>query len=157
MTKFNANKLVSEFPIRVTRDGFHQYRNDYKKSSIQGTHVTFKRGCTHALTVAHVPMVLENNEKESDSLTKTSEITTKETRKFDPFKYVSLFAGIGGFEQALNNLGGTCVFASEIDKFATKAYEALYGEKPAGDITEIDAKDIPNHDLLVGGFPCQSF
>src|SRR5690625_830005 len=68
MTKFNANKLVSEFPIRVTRDGFHQYRNDYKKSSIQGTHVTFKRGCTHALTVAHVPMVLENNEKESDNL-----------------------------------------------------------------------------------------
>src|SRR5690625_4526235 len=73
------------------------------------------------------------------------------------FNYVSLFAGIGGFEQALNNLGGTCVFASEIDKFAAKAYEALYGEKPAGDITEIDAKDIPNHDLLVGGFPCQSF
>src|SRR5699024_11656147 len=69
------------------------------------------------------------------------------------FNYVSLFAGIGGFEQALNNLGGTCVFASEIDKFAAKAYEALYGEKPAGDITEIDAKDIPNHDLLVGGFP----
>src|SRR5690625_2082865 len=102
-------------------------------------------------------MVLENNEKESDNLTKTSEITTKETRKFDPFKYVSLFAGIGGFEQALNNLGGTCVFASEIDKFAAKAYEALYGEKPAGDITEIDAKDIPDHDLLVGGFPCQSF
>src|SRR5690625_1633728 len=73
------------------------------------------------------------------------------------FNYVSLFAGIGGFEQALNNLGGTCVFASEIDKFAAKAYEALYGEKPAGDITEIDAKDIPDHDLLVGGFPCQSF
>jgi len=69
------------------------------------------------------------------------------------FNYVSLFAGIGGFEQALNNLGGTCVFSSEIDKFAAKAYEALYGEKPAGDITEINAKDIPNHDLLVGGFP----
>src|SRR5699024_333206 len=81
MTKFNANKLVSEFPIRVTRDGFHQYRNDYKKSSIQETHVTFKRGCTHALTVAHVPMVLENNEKESDSLTKTSEITTKRSEE----------------------------------------------------------------------------
>src|SRR5699024_3597729 len=97
------------------------------------------------------------DEKESDSLTKTSEITAKKTRKFEPFIYVSLFAGIGGFEQALNNLGGSCVFASEIDKFAAQAYEALYGEKPAGDITEIDAKDIPNHDLLVGGFPCQSF
>src|SRR5690625_2726931 len=73
------------------------------------------------------------------------------------FNYVSLFSGIGGFEQALNRLGGTCVFASEIDKFAAQAYETLYGEAPAGDITKIEAKDIPDHDLLVGGFPCQSF
>lgn len=73
------------------------------------------------------------------------------------FNYVSLFSGVGGFEQALDKLGGSCVFASEIDKFAAQAYEALYGEKPAGDITEIEAKDIPEHDLLVGGFPCQSF
>src|SRR5690625_3320133 len=70
------------------------------------------------------------------------------------FNYVSLFAGIGGFEQALNKLGGKCVFSSEIDKFAAQAYEALYGDKPSGDITKINAKDIPEHDLLVGGFPC---
>src|SRR5699024_9930721 len=58
----------------------------------------------------------------------------------------------------LNKLGGTCVFASEIDKFAAKAYEALYGEDVLhGDVMEIDAKDVPDHDLLVGGFPCQSF
>lgn len=73
------------------------------------------------------------------------------------FTYVSLFSGIGGFEQALNKLGGTCVFASEIDKFAAKAYETLYGEAPNGDITQIEAGDIPEHDLLVGGFPCQAF
>src|SRR5690625_6689 len=73
------------------------------------------------------------------------------------FTYVSCFSGVGGFEQALNKLGGKCVFASEIDKFAAKAYETLYGHKPAGDITQIDAKDVPDHDLLVGGFPCQSF
>lgn len=73
------------------------------------------------------------------------------------FTYASLFSGIGGFEQALNKLGGTCVFASEFDKFAAQAYEVIYGEKPAGDITQIEAEDIPNHDLLVGGFPCQAF
>src|SRR5699024_1911907 len=71
--------------------------------------------------------------------------------------YASLFAGIGGFEQALNKIGGTCVFASEIDRFAQRAYEALYGEKPKGDITEIESEDVPDHDLLVGGFPCQAF
>src|SRR5690625_7550940 len=73
------------------------------------------------------------------------------------FTYIDLFSGIGGFEQALNKLGGTCVFASEIDKFAAQAYETLYGHMPEGDITQIDAKDVPDHDLLVGGFPCQSF
>src|SRR5690625_3487247 len=78
------------------------------------------------------------------------------------FTYASLFSGIGGFEQALDKLGGECVFASEHDpkmktQWAAKAYEVLYGIKPEGDITQIDAKDVPDHDLLVGGFPCQSF
>lgn len=73
------------------------------------------------------------------------------------FKYASLFSGVGGFEQALNKLGGTCVMASEIDKWANLAYEVLYGHKTVGDITKVDAKDVPDHDLLTAGFPCQSF
>jgi len=73
------------------------------------------------------------------------------------FKYVSLFSGIGGFETALNRFGGECVMASEIDKFVVKAYEAIYGYKPKGDVTKIDAKDVPDHDILTAGFPCQSF
>src|SRR5690625_789418 len=74
------------------------------------------------------------------------------------FTYIETFAGIGGFRQALDKLGGKCVFASEIDKFASRAYSTLYGDKHLhGDITKIDAKEIPNHDLLVGGFPCQAF
>ena len=76
-----------------------------------------------------------------------------------PFKYIELFAGIGGFRSALDPLGGECVFASEIDKYATQAYKALYNGAPElhGDITKIDANDIPDHDVLVGGFPCQAF
>jgi DNA (cytosine-5)-methyltransferase 1 len=73
------------------------------------------------------------------------------------FNYVSLFSGVGGFEQALNKLGGTCVMASEIDKFANQSYEILYGEKTVGDITKVEAEDVPDHDVLVGGFPCQAF
>lgn len=73
------------------------------------------------------------------------------------FRYVSLFSGIGGFEQALNSLGGECVFSSEINKQANKSYKALYGHETYGDVTKIQAKDVPDHDLLVGGFPCQTF
>src|SRR5690625_7689028 len=98
-------------------------------------------------------MVDEDNEKESDILANIE----RKTYDFKPFTYASLFSGVGGFEMALSKLGGTCVFASEIDKFAAQAYETLYGEKPAGDITKVDARDIPDHDLLVGGFPCQAF
>ncbi|MGG0757543.1 DNA (cytosine-5-)-methyltransferase [Brevibacillus laterosporus] len=73
------------------------------------------------------------------------------------FTYASLFSGIGGFETALNELGGTCVFASEIDKHANKAYGIIYGESTAGDITQVAVESVPDHDLLVGGFPCQAF
>ncbi|MBO0602719.1 DNA (cytosine-5-)-methyltransferase [Sporosarcina sp. E16_3] len=90
-------------------------------------------------------------------LTNTNEVTNATPIETTPFNYVSLFSGIGGFEQALNNLGGSCVLSSEIDKFANQSYEALYGHPTAGDIMAIDAKDVPDHDVLVGGFPCQSF
>jgi len=73
------------------------------------------------------------------------------------FTFIDLFAGIGGFRLALQNLGGLCVFSSEWDKFAQKTYEANFGEVPHGDITQIDANTISNHDVLCAGFPCQPF
>lgn len=73
------------------------------------------------------------------------------------FKFIDLFAGIGGIRRPYQKLGGTCVFSSEIDKFAIQTYEANWGETPSGDITKIDAKDIPNFDILLAGFPCQAF
>ena len=76
----------------------------------------------------------------------------------DPyFTFIDLFAGIGGFRIAFQELNGKCVFSSEWDKYAQKTYEANFGEVPFGDITEIDEKKIPHHDILVGGFPCQPF
>ena len=73
------------------------------------------------------------------------------------FKFIDLFCGIGGFHLAMSEVGGECVFASEIDKFAKQAYTTLHGLEPHGDITKIDAKDIPDHDVIAAGFPCQSF
>ncbi len=73
------------------------------------------------------------------------------------FKFIDLFAGIGGFRLAMQESGGNCVFSSEWDKDAQKTYFANFGEYPEGDITEINEKDIPNHDILCAGFPCQPF
>jgi DNA (cytosine-5)-methyltransferase 1 len=76
----------------------------------------------------------------------------------DPkFTFIDLFAGIGGFRIALEKSKGKCVFTSEWDKFAQRTYEANFGEVPFGDITKIPVEMIPEHDVLVGGFPCQPF
>jgi DNA (cytosine-5)-methyltransferase 1 len=73
------------------------------------------------------------------------------------FSFVDLFAGIGGIRLAYQNLGGKCVFTSEWDTYSKKTYEANFGEVPFGDITKISEKEIPDHDILLGGFPCQPF
>lgn len=73
------------------------------------------------------------------------------------FTFIDLFAGIGGTRIAFQNLGGKCVFSSEIDEYARKTYAANFNEIPDGDITKIDENTIPDHDILVGGFPCQAF
>jgi len=73
------------------------------------------------------------------------------------FNFIDLFAGIGGIRLAYQNLGGKCVYSSEYDKFAKVTYEANFGEVPFGDITKIDEKSIPDHDILLAGFPCQPF
>lgn len=72
-------------------------------------------------------------------------------------KFIDLFAGLGGFHLALTRLGHKCVFASEIDEGLADLYEQNFGRKPAGDITEIRAADVPSHDILCAGFPCQPF
>ncbi len=73
------------------------------------------------------------------------------------FKFIDLFAGIGGIRLAFQNLGGKCVFTSEWDTYSKKTYDANFGEVPFGDITKINESEIPDHDILLGGFPCQPF
>lgn len=73
------------------------------------------------------------------------------------FTFIDLFAGIGGTRLAFEEVGGKCVFSSEWDEFACRTYEANFNEAPRGDITQIESFEIPQHDVLVGGFPCQPF
>ncbi|MGD9709924.1 MAG: DNA (cytosine-5-)-methyltransferase [Halothiobacillaceae bacterium] len=76
-----------------------------------------------------------------------------------PFRFIDLFAGVGGIRMAFEELGGRCVFTSEWDGYAQKTYAENYpgGHSINGDITQIDAAEIPDHDLLLAGFPCQPF
>lgn len=73
------------------------------------------------------------------------------------FRFIDLFAGIGGIRIPFQELGGDCVFTSEWDKFAQKTYRLNFGDEPHGDITQINEKDIPDFDVLLAGFPCQPF
>ncbi len=78
-------------------------------------------------------------------------------------RYIDLFCGVGGFRYAMmtalkdSSAKGTCVFSSDIDKACQDVYAANFGERPTGDITSVNPKDIPDHDIMLAGFPCQPF
>lgn len=74
-----------------------------------------------------------------------------------PFTFIDLFAGIGGMRIAYEQAGGRCVYSNEWNKYSQQTYYANFGEWPEGDITRVDAENIPKHDILVAGFPCQPF
>ena len=73
------------------------------------------------------------------------------------YKFIDLFAGIGGMRLAFESTGAECVYSSEWNKFSQQTYAANFKETPEGDITQVDANTIPDHDILVAGFPCQPF
>lgn len=73
------------------------------------------------------------------------------------YKFIDLFAGIGGMRLAFQNAGCKCVYSNEWNKYSQKTYKANFGVTPSDDITKVDAAEIPDHDILVAGFPCQPF
>ena len=73
------------------------------------------------------------------------------------YRFIDLFAGIGGMRLAFDNIGCECVYSSEWNKYSQQTYLANFNEQPDGDITKVNAEDIPDHDILVAGFPCQPF
>lgn len=73
------------------------------------------------------------------------------------YKFIDLFAGIGGMRLAFESTGAECVYSNEWNKFSQQTYSANFGDVPEGDITQVDASTIPDHDILVAGFPCQPF
>ena len=101
---------------------------------------------------------LKNNKSEGKNTLSINESSIKYNKNDDShLTFIDLFAGIGGIRMGFEDENTKCVFSSEWDKFAAMTYEANYGEKPHGDITKINENDIPDHDVLLAGFPCQPF
>lgn len=82
---------------------------------------------------------------------------TIEDKSLNGLTFIDLFAGLGGFRLALESLGAKCVYSNEWDKSVQEVYNVNFGETPEGDITKVDEKTIPDHDILCAGFPCQAF
>lgn len=101
-----------------------------------------------------------SNTKQKRIARSQGNLVTHARKKQKNFTFIDLFAGIGGIRLAFENAGAgsvKCIYSSEWDEKAQDTYEANFGERPAGDITKINAEEIPDHDILTAGFPCQPF
>ena len=100
---------------------------------------------------------MSTNKSEIQSNLSDFSMPSVKNKEKKEFTFIDLFSGIGGFRLAFESVGGKCIFSSDIDKWANETYYDNFGDYPQGDISKIDADDIPDHDVLCGGFPCQPF
>jgi DNA (cytosine-5)-methyltransferase 1 len=145
--------------IRLTRENLGVGRTEF--ANLLGMNVSGERTVRGWEAGEHTP----SKKKLQDIATLVDRVNQQ--KQSAPFRYrpsgkpkftfIDLFAGIGGTRLPFQKLGGECVFSSEWDKFAQRTYAANFGNIPSGDITRISARDIPEHDILLGGFPCQAF
>jgi DNA (cytosine-5)-methyltransferase 1 len=153
VTYSNIRKILKIEVTKAEQIGL-AYLTHYLQNNQNGVSHFFKRGAI-AYSQDVLPSVVE--EPYFQGLLPIKWDIPFPPKKDPKFKFIDLFAGIGGMRLAFQNLGGKCVFTSEWNYFAQKTYEANFGEVPFGDITKIDEKEIPDHDILLAGFPCQPF
>lgn len=148
------NKLKMEITKTSNNDLAHL--THYFQNHTNGVSEYFKPTATSYLSEIHEKLNIVEEPEFQYYLPINWDIPFPPTQK-PTFKFVDLFAGIGGIRLAYQNIGGKCVFTSEWDIYSKKTYDANFGEVPFGDITQISESEIPDHDILLGGFPCQPF
>jgi DNA (cytosine-5)-methyltransferase 1 len=156
MLKYSEVKELLNINVTKPEQTELAYLTHYLQSQGNASANHFKEPATEYIKDSDFD--LQVNEKDPNQIT----IPIKWDVPYPPpkkpkFKFIDLFAGIGGFRLAFQKLGGKCVFTSEWNHFAQKTYEANFGEVPFGDITKIDEENVPDHDILIAGFPCQPF
>jgi DNA (cytosine-5)-methyltransferase 1 len=148
------NKLKMEITKTSNNDLAHL--THYFQNHTNGVSEYFRPTATSYLSELHEKLNIVEEPEFQYYLPINWDIPFPPTKK-PTFKFVDLFAGIGGIRLAYQNIGGKCVFTSEWDIYSKKTYDANFGEVPFGDITQISETEIPDHDILLGGFPCQPF
>jgi DNA (cytosine-5)-methyltransferase 1 len=142
--------------VNKTTDNDLAHLTHYFQNHQNGVSQYFKPKATNYLTTLHEVLNIVQEPDFQYYLPIDWDVPFPPTEK-PKFKFIDLFAGIGGIRLAFQNLGGKCVFTSEWDTYSKKTYDANFGEVPFGDITKISETEIPDHDILLGGFPCQPF
>lgn len=130
----NEIKMAKQIHIRLD-DAVYDAITDYNKDNDISMHDTVSNAIMQFLTQKNL----------------------EDTPSDVPFRFIDLFAGIGGMRIAFDRAGGKCVYSNEWNKYSQQTYFANFGEQPEGDITKVDENSIPDHDVLVAGFPCQPF
>ncbi|MDD2620461.1 MAG: DNA (cytosine-5-)-methyltransferase, partial [Syntrophomonadaceae bacterium] len=126
----------------------------YEKKQI---HIKLDANLYKNMKIKSVQKGLSTQDYVSSLIANDVGLLNESNNDYAAFKFIDLFAGIGGMRIAFESSGGRCVFSSEWDKYCQETYMANFGERPQGDITKINADEIPEHDILVAGFPCQPF
>lgn len=154
--KYSDIKVKLKIEVNKTTDNDLAHLTHYFQNHLNGVSQYFKPTATEYLTTLHDVLNIVQEPDFQYYLPIDWDVPFPPTEK-PKFKFIDLFAGIGGIRLAFQNLGGKCVFTSEWDTYSKKTYDANFGEVPFGDITKISETEIPDHDILLGGFPCQPF
>ncbi|HOR82954.1 MAG TPA: DNA cytosine methyltransferase [Bacteroidales bacterium] len=149
--KGSGRKKLDESERRISKN---IYITEELSSMILETDInnatSFSQKCVELIKIG-----LEQTER--DNMINNNKSKAKRTTKKNELTFIDLFAGIGGIRKGFEDNSTKCVFSSEWDKYAALTYEKNYGEIPHGDITKIHETEIPDHDILLAGFPCQPF
>ena len=154
--KYSDIKVKLKIEVNKSTDNDLAHLTHYFQNHQNGVSQYFKPTATNYLTTLHEVLNIVQEADFQYYLPIDWDVPFPPTEK-PKFKFIDLFAGIGGIRLAFQNLGGKCVFTSEWDTYSKKTYDANFGEVPFGDITKISETEIPDHDILLGGFPCQPF
>lgn len=156
MVKYSTIKKKLKIEVDKTTDNGLAHLTHYFQNHINGVSQHYKQYATDYLSLISEELNLVEEPQMQQLLPIQFDVPFPPPIEYD-FTFIDLFAGIGGFRIPLQELNGKCVFTSEFNFHAQRAYELNFGEVPFGDITKLDLNIVPKHDVLTAGFPCQPF